>query len=110
MAKKQISPDRLKFWQERVEKSNGKTFFIPESLLEEYQQAEEIRQYLESEQRRLAETAAEFQNKMDNFWFKLKKHLKDNGQPDIYTLDMGQDVDAREEGIGIINIIDPIRK
>lgn len=97
--------DRLKFWQERVENSNGQSLFVPDALQEEYNRLQEVRERVRQENVKISAEVARLNCAFQNFWLKVQEHLAQNGHPDIWVKDLGEDEGALSDGIGVINIM-----
>ena len=100
------NPKELKFWQDRVAKSDGRAFFLPEELVTELKEVIE----LENEAKRLSNQVAELQIKgqtrMNALWLKFREFLAANGKPENWLLEVGLDQVAMENGFYVVNVLE----
>lgn len=101
---KTVSPDRLKFWQERIEQSNGQSLFVPDQFKEEYDRLNAIREEIKEENLKLTAKAARMNNGWQNWWLSIQEYLEKNGVPDVWVKDLGEDESALNEGLAVVNI------
>lgn len=95
-------------WAEYVERSGGSAMFLPEKFLEEAKALEKKRkEFNDLLQKVVSEKELDLQMETQSFFYGLRKHLKENGKDAIFYKEIGWNQDAADEGIFVINIIDP---
>lgn len=98
-------PKTLKFWQDRIAKSNGLAFFLPEKLQKDLKEI----QKMEAESKVLSEKVAKLQveggAKMNNLWVSVRQMLHENGNTGNWLDELGLDQIALDHGFYVVNIL-----
>lgn len=96
----------LVFWTEYVEQSRGTAYFLPDSFKDEAKSLQEQRkEFNDFLNKIVAEKDIDLQVANQIFYHKLRKYLKENGDPDVFSKDIGLNKDAAEQGFFVVNII-----
>lgn len=91
-------------WVERVSKSNGTSFFIPERLRPLFDKFEKVRQDYNKDVIAMAEKQLLMNHLRDQAFFELRKYLSQNGTPDIWIKELGLDELGAKENAYVVNI------
>lgn len=98
----------LQLWTEQVEQSRGILAFLPDQFKEEAAEIErgrkEFNELLNTE---IAEKEIDLQVATQTLFHKVRKYWKEAGKKNIFSRDIGWNKDALNEGIYVINVIDP---
>lgn len=98
-------------WAEHVDKSSGTMFFLPEQFQDEAKEIEKYRkEFNDFMQKVVSEKEIDLSVKTQNFFYKLRKHLKESGNGSAFYKDIGWNQDAVDEGIFVINLFDPAQR
>src|SRR3990167_1036329 len=96
----------LQFWTEYVEQSRGTAYFIPDAYKDEAKQIEkQKKEFNDLLNKTIAEKEVDLQIATQNLFHKIRKHIKANGQEDVFSKDIGWNKDGLEQGFLVINII-----
>ena len=91
-------------WNQRVADSKGQQMFVPEKCLEQvkewYAKRDELKKFVDIASR----TEIETNMALNTAIYEIRKYLSANGRADVWSADIGFDVDALKEGKYIITI------
>jgi hypothetical protein len=90
-------------WKEIVDKSNGKSLFAPDSLIEKIKAYDAKRKAFAKRINEVAKDEVETNVMFQNLILDIRKHYAD-ADPEIWSADVGFNSDALREGQFIINI------
>ncbi len=98
-------------WAEYVERSSGTALFLPEKFIETAKEIEKKRkEFNDLLQKVVAEKEVDLQMDTQIFFHNLRKYFKETGNDSIFYKEIGWNQDAVNEGIFVINIIDPSQR
>lgn len=96
--------ETVKKWQEAVNASNGVSVFLPDSLVEEAEEIDKLRQDLNEEIARVAKKEIALNVATQNLFHACRQKLEDAGRTDIWVKDVGFNADALEDGVYVVNV------
>ncbi len=91
-------------WNKIVSESNGEMFFLPKEFMGAGEDWFKARQDYNDLVATMAEKELSLNMAFQNLIFEVRKYLKKNGHPDIFTKDMGFEEAALQEGKLIVNL------
>lgn len=93
-------------WNQRVSESNGTQVFVSEGCLPTtkmwFEKRNELNKFIDV----AARTEIETNMALNEAIYEIRKYLSVNGRENIWTADIGFDVDALKEGKFIVTITD----
>lgn len=91
-------------WSKTVAESNGRIIFLPKEFKKDMESLNKKREALNAKFNGIAKDEIELQTESQAIYLALRKHLEKNGYPDIWTKDIGMNLDARRDGLEVIQI------
>lgn len=91
-------------WSKIVEESKGMSLFVPDAFTEAVKKWNDARLELNKVINSLAAQENEVSHSFRNTMYDIQKYFADNGKPEIWTKDIGFDLNALAEGVFILNI------
>ena len=106
MSEINTNPKELKFWQDKVAKSNGTQVFLPENLHAELKEIMKLETEAKGLSNKVAKLQVEGSTKMNDLWLEFRKYLDKNGKPENWLQEIGLDQIALQNGFFVVNIIE----
>lgn len=106
MSEINTNPKELKFWQDKIAKSNGTQVFLPENLHAELKEIMKLEQEGKELSNKIAKLQVEGSARMSELWFAFRKFLDKNGKPENWLQEIGLDQIALQNGFFVVNIIE----
>lgn len=95
-------------WNEIVEKSKGKSLFLPDSFTAKAKEWNDKREELNNLIGKAAKIEVQTQAALQVIILEVRTYLEENGHPGVWSKDVGFNSDALDEGKYIVEITDPL--